>query len=286
MQVKHIILHVGLPKTATTTLQWWCHNNRKFLHQSNIEYPESYDWLGQPRQQFLTHMFLNNEFTDLENIISKCDRETLLLSNEGLTTHLYDFNLLSFENFRNLTKDIKKSVFMVTRDKQSWLKSFYKQCVLSPPINEYYGTSLEYPEFCLLKRIKELIDFEHLKEKVAEYYGANKLKVIRYEENWFTSFGEILELNEIYNKPQLTKENISVSDDLVELIRQVNKMNLSSNVRENVLGHFQHVFNTKHDLLKIYKVKETSCLEVFYNLYPKNQIQAQKINKLIGCMVG
>ncbi|MBT8155121.1 hypothetical protein KMP13_14820 [Epibacterium ulvae] len=56
----------------------------------------------------------------------------ILLSHEGLTNYLYDFQSATLEAFRARTETFETTIVLLTRHPEDWLRSYYRQAVLNP----------------------------------------------------------------------------------------------------------------------------------------------------------
>lgn len=102
MPKKHLYLHVGLPKTATSSLQTWLHENADTLAVNDISYQFTDNISMQPKHQFLVFELLNNNFSHSASVLEKTKTEAIIWSTEGLTNHLVDFSKTAFLQFRQL----------------------------------------------------------------------------------------------------------------------------------------------------------------------------------------
>lgn len=288
MSRKKLIFHVGLPKTGTSALQRWCASNRAQLRCHNINYPHTEPHLISPKHQFLVPSLMNNDLEKLRIIITQNSENTLLLSTEGLTNHLYDFLPDALSTLREMTNDFDVIIFMVSREENSWTKSFYKQAVLNPFIMEYhYATALKYSEFCHLPRVQRLINTSALREELKVAFGAHTVVITPYEGNWMSTFLEVLGVPDLKEMSALTQNHISVSDDLIDLIRQLNAMQLPTSERVHFLAAIQACFQTNNNMLKFsYKVPiETNLrshknMQILEQLIPETAEQSEIISNL------
>jgi len=279
---RRLVLHVGLPKTGSSALQAWCNKARESLSRRGVTYPKPSDKLIDPKHQFLVPALKLNDLCELRNCLAENDTETLILSTEGLTNHLYDFQSEALAAFREAVSHYDVFVYMVVRERNAWTKSYYKQAIINPPVAEYhYATPLSYAEFSKLPRVVRLTDHAALRSDVARAYGAHKVVVANYEEDWMKIFLDLLNIGAVQETFRLPEENRSVSDDLVEIIRQVNAMRLPPESRAGVLATIQACFQTSHNVLKSYRVVDVPGRSIFECLRARNAGQADMIAKLL-----
>ena len=248
---KKIVLHVGLPKTGTSALQLWCNNNREALHEFGNDYPEPDKNLSDPKHEFLVPDLQRNDLEKLRRILAENQWDVILLSTEGLTNHLYDFDPNALQTFRDLTVGYEVTIFLVAREEGSWLRSYYKQLVVNPPITEYnYATPLHYPAFCQLPRVRRLTDIPTLRTDLEAAFGAKEIVMAQYEEDWTATFLGVLGMANSTRRIEFDQVHDSVSDDLAELIRQVNAMQLPHQDRAAFLACVQACFLTNNHTLQ------------------------------------
>jgi len=238
MGTKIMLLHVGLPKTGSTSLQKWCHDNRDLLKTGGVDYPASDPVEPARKHQFVVSEMMSGVFKQFEDIVRNADQsKKLLLSTEGLTNHLYDFPEASLARFRAILDGWQVMAFMVVRDAAPWLKSYHKQLVLNPPRAEYgYATELPLEEFGRLPRIQRLLDHASLAREVQAKLGTNSVTVQRFEQDWFGGFRSWAGLHDIGGHCDAPgHEHVSCADEVTELVRLINGMGLSPQARAHCL---------------------------------------------------
>lgn len=270
-----IILHVGLPKTGTSALQQWCLTTFHPDSNHNVEYSfaDNENEL-MPKHQFLVNDLMTGNFDKTQALLTKLSKKKVsILSTEGLTNHLYDFPDSSLNNFRKLFSPYHIDIFIVFRNTEKWIKSYYKQCVINPPMAHFnYATPLPLREFSKLERIQKLTMRHSVKTDVVNFFGAQNVVSADYDEGWDSTFINELNLDEkiTFDYPSV---NTSTSDDLTEFIRQINSFNFNQNIREIWLGLLQYTFKTNSTLLKFYE-KNTVTRNI------TNQINLKSLERL------
>lgn len=251
MNKKRIILHIGLPKTGTTALQRWCHQHRAELLKNGIYYPENIESEEDPKHQFLLRNLKAGNFEELENILNQTPYENIALSTEALSNQFLDFQDFQLEKFRNVMSGYKITIFMVGRQHDSWLKSYYHQCVINPPVHMYpYATHLTYKDFSLLDRVKFLVNLPKQKNILAKAFGSQDIIIADYEKNWFGKWLEILGFPTIH--ATLQSSNDSLDSDAISLVVEINKSNLSAGARSLILSAIQEVTGVNNTILRGY----------------------------------
>lgn len=279
---KQLVLHVGLPKTATTALQFWCHDQRDALASLGVRYPTCEIDQDVPKHQYIVGELFKGALPQTEEALRKSREPVLVLSSEGLSNHFYDFPAESLAHFRELATSLgyRVSVFLVFRDPSVWLRSYYKQAVLNISSPQFeWGTSRTYEDFIALPRVKRLTDPDTLRRDMAEGFGGG-VHLARYEADWFAEFVSLLGVagQDLGLPPRV---HASVDDGLVELARQINGMGLERKLRNSVLAACQLCFQTSHVDLALYRLQVGFGPEAFQAVQPQDDAQQVMKQKLL-----
>lgn len=250
-KLETIILHVGLPKTGTTALQSWFRTRSSYLLKYGVRYPDFFGREDDKHSFLMSELRNNPSLPQLERLIAENVSPTLLLSNEGLSNHLYDFNLEALAQFRRLSQAANVVVFLIIREPEAWLKSYYKQCVLNPNngSSPLWGTSLTQDEIRYHDRVVKLLDQGQLKADLTRFFGADRVVVFEYE---CINLLELIlkEMNvPVPDDVELPRLNQSVPDWAIELLRLVNLFEDKTHYRRIWKAHIQSSLNSDHTIL-------------------------------------
>jgi len=243
---RRLVLHVGLPKTATSALQRWCAANSGGLLEQGIRYPTPSRHTHMPKHQFIVMDLMSGNLARTATAVAEGDEESTILTSEGLTNHLYDFRPASLESIRGILDAFHVSVFLVHRQPDAWVKSYHMQCEINPRNIEYhYGTGLDLTDFQRLSRVHRLLDIRSLTGDCAAAFGAKEVVAESYESDWLNSFfalcgyapGEQIDL---------PRTNESVPDWVFAAVLRINRQSLSDNARVAWLATLQRFTNSRH----------------------------------------
>src|SRR5690606_27786215 len=117
-----LLLHVGLPKTASSALQCWCADNAGLLETAGTIYPTG-SWLSHRRHQFLVRALLTGGFDPVHRLLGEVGARSLMRSAEGLSNHVDDFPASNLEAFRGLVAGRQVELLMIAREPNSWFES-------------------------------------------------------------------------------------------------------------------------------------------------------------------
>lgn len=249
---KKIILHIGLPKTATTALQKWCHKHRLDLRHAGVDYPDAIESEVDPKHQFLVHELKSGNFRKLSGILqsSLCDK--MFLSTEGLSNNFQDFSDGQFALFRNAVSEYEVIIFVVSRDWSSWIRSYYNQSVVNPPTSGYpYATQLSLEDFSELERVRFLGNLPNQQDKLRSSFGATEIVVAKFEQDWVSTWSCLMGLSP--SDVILPRANESLEPEVVFLILRLNRANISIGARNIILSAIQRATGAENTILKSYE---------------------------------
>lgn len=250
-KAKKLFLHVGLPKSATSSLQRWFNMNRVPLHSAGIDYPAPYNQKSD-KHDFLVPAFRSGQgFSAIHACLDASKQKNILFSNEGLSNHLYDFDARILHQFRTQTKEYNTTVILVTRPKQGWLRSYHKQCVINPQngASDLWGTDLTLEQIEGHPRIKALLDHKQLETDLAAAFGAQSVvKVDFTDADWLSDIFEHLDIVGLGGLP-IIKANMSLPDWAVESLRVLNQCTASSTKRLLWRSFIQEYCDSNHSIL-------------------------------------
>ena len=135
-----LILHVGYPKTGTSSLQWFFHERREDLRRQGVYYPLTgqdsehahHNLAAALPEEGISPAQRARLFADLRAEIDQCGCSTVVLSSELLLGRLE--LIQASEEFRKLFDGRRLRVPIVLRSQETFLESLYRQFVLDPTI--------------------------------------------------------------------------------------------------------------------------------------------------------
>ncbi|SMH47458.1 hypothetical protein [Mesorhizobium australicum] len=284
------VIHVGLPKTGTSALQDWCYRNRENFLADDIAYPPPDSRSVSPKHQYIVEDLFSGHANRMREALQSTTERTVILTTEGLTNHLYDFSDGALEEFRAALRGFGVQIFLVVRDKEFFLKSYYKQAVINPPILRFnYATSLSLDEFSALERTRRLADYDRLASDLSVKYGAANVVVSKYEGDWLSDLTKVAGITTSPTFASLQKVHVSVSDDVVEIVRQVNGKSLTEQQRSQFLAVIQNVLHTEHNGLRLYArqhdaalLRNDANLAVAHGIVPLNDRQQAILAQILA----
>ncbi len=249
--MRKLVLHIGLPKSASSALQVWADANRSALLEQGIDYPPSDHTSIMPKHQGLVGELMNGRNGYLSSLLSRNLGPVTFLSTEGLTNHLYDYPESGLSAFRAASVGFEINLFLMFRPVDEWITSYWKQSLLNPPVPKFaYGTSLTRDEFSDLPRVRRLCNVAKVAHDAREAYGAAKCIIVSQQGDWKLELTQALGLSDGFVEVAGPSHvNISITDDCAEIVRQVNAMALNVELRTAVLAVLQLTVGSRHSSL-------------------------------------
>jgi|GEM_PF-4047203 len=219
-----ILIHLGLPKTATTAIQRTLHAGREQLAAVGLHYPKPLSH-SEPKHQFLVSGLMRGNHQALQEAMDAAPKnQTVLFSAEGLSNHLFDFPEVSLRDFRRHLAPFRSRGILVHRPWEQWLKSYFKQCIVNPPNGQspHYGFSGTLDAFARQEAVRLFANREDLLLAIRERLGLQRLTVLDYSADIGKSFLAHLNLKP-EAMPAIEAANDSLSDVAAETVRQLNR---------------------------------------------------------------
>jgi hypothetical protein len=241
MKKPKIILHVGVPKTASTTLQFQLNNNEKILNGLGIGIPHRFilkDDIHKVHHLLIRSRDVNNSKdninkmkAELESLITKFPNG-LILSNESCLGEPFMDGRNVFFPLANKTSKILKKMFenydvhilVVVRKQEEMIKSYYSQILR-------HGKSIAFESFCEKLHSIDLSWFKYLIE-LEQIVSPEKITIIHFDhlkKDVNTPFNQILNILELDNsnisfRPTTKKRNPSLPLHSFAIVLQINNL--------------------------------------------------------------
>lgn len=258
MRFASIILHVGLPKTATTSIQNYCSQQAKSLEKHGIHYPTSWPsnhsipiaYIAQSRihieritikNQQLPNLYCNTAQGWMEffiNEIQSTNAETLLLSSEIIP----DFDESSLHHLNQYLHQFTKSVslIMYVRHPVALAESLIPTMLLHNRITRHQAD----------QRLHKLMhNYTKIRiQRLQRVFGHDALKVFTYEDarqHPNTSVGHFLDRIGVKTIESGTFPNTEntrpsqVSCDILDIYNRHKQQSPPTHTRDNLIKLFE-----------------------------------------------
>ncbi len=243
--IKEIILHVGIHKTATSSIQHTLYNNRELLIQENYLYPESWgvDHNGPICMRFFDYEMpeayeenakrgssrahvlqrFNEIDQNIKSDISKTKCEKVIISAEGISVMCKKNIIRVIDYLKSLSSgDVKIKIVLCTRDRLKYEASGIQNRVTD-------GIVLED---AITNRLEEFDFYKNLIEKFLQISAEYdiELSLYKFEEALSHRYGPVGHFlgsvlgikDEAIDSYEVYRENDSFSQLAIELISFIN----------------------------------------------------------------
>lgn len=246
-----LIIHVGTPKTGTTSIQTYLGKKQFKLRGKGILYPHNLDKLQNPtapkhqwfeKNLLTTHLafFLEN----FNNIIAqiKSDTHTIIVSSEGVYNHWWDFPDVSKDILSALSTLFDIEIWVWFREPLGFIESYYKQCIRNPQIenNPCYGKDLSFCEMLDIEWFSQHLDYQGFVSECQALFGKSKVFAFKYEGDVVQELIHKLGLATPYDN-QTPQQNRSLNSASIALLRTLNHYNLNAKHKELIMPHLKEI---------------------------------------------
>lgn len=241
----HLVLHIGLPKCASTTIQFWADANRDALREHGVRYPKPSPGTEDPKHHDLVRFLMTGGQKALTHELFACDPgETLFLSAEGLTNHLFDAmrDPWALAKLRGYFRPFKLTLVMLRRDPEAWVASYYQQQLRNPPGERFlHGTALPLEAFIAKERVQYLMEAEQVAQDAKAAYGADEIHVFDLKDDWAGALTDVLGVPQYMAESlrHAPRKNEGLNPATAGLLKQANGM-LPEAVRDVLRAYLMH----------------------------------------------
>jgi len=250
-----LVLHVGIHKTGTSAIQAFCKENRNALIEHGILYPStgltdlsvtstpSSEAGHRGCQGVLVTPFNQNSESMLVEIAEEASSfdsiHTVLISCETFSAPRVKISTSVPESLQRFFSET--SILMYLRRQDDWAASFYKEVLCWPGRRSAKSFSQFIKDF-----LPEWLDYTSRVNKWSDVFGDEKLIVKSYDDrankNIIVDFFEQLGLD-VTDAQQFCFpgfNNPSLPDDLVPLMRSVNRYKMNREQRSTITNRIFH----------------------------------------------
>lgn len=267
-----LILHVGTPKTGTTSLQTYLDKKHRKLNKLGILYPNQRHNNDAPKHQWfeknLVRTHPKNLLDNFKSILNEVEENThtILLSSEGIYNHWWDFPEESKAILKELSNLFEVNIWVWFREPLAFAESFYKQCMRNPVVESIpcYGKDLSFAEILSDPWFNKHLDYIDFVNECDSLFGKSAISVFEYQQDTVQIVSQILGLATPHDNPT-PRKNESMNSVSSELYRVINRLGLSAKEKEKLVPHLQEL-NTAlipySDRLKIRLIDDKSKAKI------------------------
>ncbi len=258
-----LILHVGTPKTGTTSVQVYLDKKQRKLRLQGILYPTRFHNPNAPRHQWFERNLVSSNFESLlENFVDILNHveehtHTILLSSEGIYNHWWDFPEESKALLLELNNLFDVEVWAWFREPLVFAESFYKQCLRNPQVGHIscYGRDLSFAEMLADPWFSQHLDYIGFVNECDELFGKDSVSVFDCQTDTVKTVINLLGLTTPHDNPTPRKNNCMTSVT-AELYRVINRLPLAAKEKEKLVPFV----NELDSALMLYSDRENNSL--------------------------
>lgn len=184
-----LILHVGAPKTGTTSVQVFLYEHREALRRRGILYPiEGLAGMRVPKHQWVHH-FLHPDLRkerfarQLALALDEADGDTrtTILSTEGIFNHWWDYGGPAREVLSLLGAYFDLACIVWLREPASFFRSYYVQCLKKPSDGPAYGRDLSASEVLRIEWVRGHLRYGEFLRDAERVFGTGRVHAFAHD---------------------------------------------------------------------------------------------------------
>lgn len=246
-----LIIHVGTPKTGTTSLQTYLDKKQSKLRGKGILYPHNIRSIDNPNAH--KHQWLEKNLTgshwqyfleNVKNIIAQVqdNTHTIFLSSEGIYNYWWDVPDESKNMLSVLGKYFDIDIWVWFREPLAFIESYYKQCIRNPQVenNPCYGKDLSFAEMLDIDWFSQHLDYQGFVSECEAVFGENSVSVFQYEGDVVQEVMQKLGLATPHDHAK-PRKNQSLNSAAVDLLRTINRYDMKAKDKALLMPHLKEI---------------------------------------------
>jgi len=246
-----LIIHVGTPKTGTTSLQTYLGKKQGKLRRKGILYPHNIERITNPSapkhqwfEKNLVTTHVAHFFENFKNIVSQVDKEThtIILSSEGIYNYWWDIPDESKALLSHLSTLFDTEVWVWFRDPVEFIESYYKQCIRNPAIdgNPCYGKDLSLSQMLDTEWFAQHLNYKGFVADCRALFGESSVSLFEYENDVVQAVIRKLGMATPHDNPT-PRQNSSLNSATISLLRTINKLDVKAKDKEILVPHLKQM---------------------------------------------
>jgi hypothetical protein len=277
-QVAHVdkiklILHVGTPKTGTTSIQTYLSKKQRKLRGKGVLYPHNLEVSNNPSapahqwfEKNLVTTHVENFLANFSNVISqiKSDTHTIILSSEGIYNYWWDFPIESKSVLRALTRLFEINIWVWFREPVAFIESYYKQCIRNPQVtsNPCYGKDLSFAEMLEVDWFSRHLDYRGFVEECSIIFGQNSVSTFEYNGDVVQQVSQLLGLATAHDNPT-PRQNNSLNHVAISLLRGINHYDVKAKDKERLMPFLKEINSIMESYVNVGDGKDSLLDDTF-----------------------
>ncbi len=235
-QLPRVVVHCGLPKTGTSSLQAYFFENAARYRADGVYYPTKNADKSELNHAWFSQELRDGSVQELQRTLAGCppDCHTVFLSDESLFVELPGWTDGAKDTLAKALKGYQVELVLCQRDKAAWMRSFYLQAVQNRrggPVTKrdsarnLWQATLPFDDFYQQPYCKTLLDFDQMHSSLKDVFQADKVTDFPFQ----SGSDVVKEFCKAMGWPHFKGEaplaaNPSITDTQGEILRQANGM--------------------------------------------------------------
>jgi hypothetical protein len=246
-----LCVHVGTPKTGTTSLQTYLEKKQRKLRGKGILYPHNLEKVQNPtapKHQWFEKNLVSANFANFlenfKNIISQINgnTHTIILSSEGIYNYWWDFPEASKTLLNRLSEVFDIEIWAWFREPLGFIESYYKQCIRNPQIenNPCYGKDLSFEQMLDIGWFNQHLNYQGFVNDCHKLFGKTNVSIFEYTGDVVQEVMQKLSLVTPHDNPT-PRQNKSLNGASIEILRTINRLNIKAKEKELLIPHIKEL---------------------------------------------
>ena len=295
-KTKDLILHIGFPKTGTSSIQRNLASNQKFLLKEGILYPtlETYPSITYKHMHWpvsatygYTNNYVTNDKKHTHQSLSKVFKEIseskkinkVIISDEGLVSYIQNINQI--RSLKKCLEYFNVKIICYVRKQYSYFESFIPTIVRGGYYINNLEKQLELDKHSHHFRNQELYNLNEILLKWEKVFGTKNIILRDYDINKFTNadivkdFYSALKIKtDPYTNLKLLRNKFTINLKLpIESLFFWNLLNLTDIGREEKLNKLLKVLNNYKSKRKNQGILNQKTKNEIYELYYEHNVK-------------
>ena len=237
---RKLIVHAGICKTGTTSLQHYLHRNRRQFNEIGILYPkEGVSETREPKHQWIVNALMSADKQAFRQRMALVEAEiqpathTVILSTEGISNHWWDFSEQSKALLHDLRATYDVSLWIWLREPAAFFASYYLQAMRNPVVQGVpaYGRNQTAEELLEMPWVTKHLEYGALLKDFNDLFGEDSVFAFSYTDDIIGAVCHLL--NAPRHSSSDSRENITVMRSVgLSLLKIINQYELNPREKE------------------------------------------------------
>ena len=223
MTAGRVILHVGLPKAASSALQIWCQNARDALLGAGVDYPDAAGPDLMRKHPWLVADAMQGHADTLAMTLAASRADVLIASNEGFSARYRQFPHGFTAALGEAAAGREVVLFLIRRDPASWARSLWAQAILNAPMRDHLPEARPFELFALSPAMRWFADLDARVAEMQALTAAARVVQADAEGDWHAALLDLAGAAQLGGSPP-PRIHGAAQPVAVELVRRVNAL--------------------------------------------------------------